>query len=120
MPQVLRPRAPEGAPEGVAYDCTRSPRAVLLDRSGERQICCRACVMNCQQSFDSGSRLTVKRLHCMMLLETMGDPMKKEARPVVITIRLSKKEHKHLVLLAQGRGIAIAQLVRTCLMAVEK
>ena len=36
MPQVLRPMAPEGATHGVAYDCTRSQRAVLLDRSGER------------------------------------------------------------------------------------
>jgi hypothetical protein len=43
-----------------------------------------------------------------------------EKRPVVITIRLSKKEHKHLVSLAEGRGIAISQLVRMCLMAVKK
>lgn len=44
---------------------------------------------------------------------------KKKARAVVLTIRLSEEEHRIFLAIGQKRGLSLASLIRTTVLALE-
>lgn len=56
--------------------------------------------------------LFVKRLTIKRVARTKKN-MKKKARPVVLTVRLSEEEHRIFKAKAKKRGLTVASFIRT-------